>query len=575
MLHLTRREFIKDVGLVALGGGLAGIIAGRTAPRAHVGRRKPGDKPNIVIILADALRADYVGAYGGRMTNYQGEPVSPTPNIDILAREGTLFTSAYGHSITRLSMFSLHSGQIRSAMDPAYEGRYSCYFPTFPELFRQNGYRTQLLSANPVHYTFSANTRGYEIDDIYFGRSCYIDGKWRRHTDVEGAYVDARTLLEGIGKAPFMWYLHIIPPHAPYDPTARFRDCFDRGKRWAKEKDVFLGELLDARIKKADGLPERPQYIRHHLDKITPRDLDHIKAMYAANILSADWFVGRVVNQLDWLGILDNTVLVIMSDHGEEFLEHGGIMHDGSMYEEDIRIPLIFRWPLGVVAGNRVDDFVSLADIPATLLDWAGVQDELGDGRTLRVPLTRKMHSPHRTSIISDAEGVAIREREEGKEWKAIIYDFQVVLSNGVKVWRRNRGDRPPELYDLSTDPGEQHNIADRHPEHVGRFTQMAADYVASGEKLWHGYVPHHGGPRNPKEIPSWDEEFMRAMNRAACGEKEAEETLGRTVDFKDILELDKKLLKGKISQEAAERLRALGYVGMGGVPSLQPTPTP
>ncbi len=541
---ISRRTFLKTGlvagGAAAAGAGAFGMLRDAVSPNLPRNRSR---KPNVLILLADALRADYVGCYGARRKNHLREYVSPTPNMDKLAEEGTFCSNAYAHSVTTHSMFSLHSGRPISAFDPLYEGRQSCYFPTFPELFKQHGYDTKTLSCNPYHFAFSWNTRGYQTDDIYIPERSY---HWR----VEAAIWEFERMIERITE-PFLWYIHILPPHMPYNPSRLFFNYFDDGHRWDEEQQVLFGETSG--FGRADRIID-------HVAELTPKDLEHIKALYAANVYSADWFVGQVLEQLSRYKVLDRTVIVFLSDHGDEFLDHGGFFHDGTMYEEDTRIPLIIRYPDQVLRNRRLDDLVGIADVPATVLDLADIQDTLGEGRSLRTPLCETTASPHRQRAFSECQGVAIREGP----WKFIIYDWQVSNREGQKRWRRNKGDMPTELYDLSKDPAEKTDLADRHPQLVERFTGLAQEHVEQGAEAWMAHVPARGGPESPRDVPRFDFKALDGLVAAAANvPQDKKQDLGyRGVGIRDCLEIDKKLAQGEgVPPQLVERLRAIGYL--------------
>jgi len=552
---ISRRRFLKSTVYVT-GAGLAGIIVSRIAPLVHLRTKRPSARPNVVVLLLDALRADYVGCYGARRRNHRGEYVSPTPNIDRLAQKGTLCRNAYGHSTTLHSLFSLHSGQIRSAFDPLYENRFSCHFPTFPELFRDNGYSTATLSANPFHYSFSWHTRGYDDNDIFVASL----PAWRIGSAFEAQNDKGEIFFQRFknSRQPFMWYIHLLTPHAPYWPARMFMQYFGDGQKWDERKRAFYADFLGG--KKLDE-----QFrIEDHIAEITPGDLRHIQACYTANVYSADWFVGEIVGLLKDQNLLDNTVLVILSDHGDEFLEHGGVLHDGSMYQEDTHIPLLFTCPRGVATGRSINDLVSISDVPATLLDFAGIQDRLGDGRSLRNPLMGGAHPAHRQRVFSDCRGIAVREREGPKDWKAIIYDWQYSLPSGDERWRRNVGGKSPELYDLAQDPGETTNLAAQDQSLVDKFTELAKGYVKTGTDSWLEYVPSHDGPKNPREIVATDFNRLNALIKTVQIEPKKKTKSGR-MEIKRVLEVDKKVAAtGKLPQEMIEELQAIGYLGAG-----------
>ncbi len=587
MNRASRRDFLK-IGVGAVGGGLAAILGQRIAPSIHLPRRRK-QKPNVVIMLLDALRADHVGCYGYRRKDAHGEPASTTPNMDRLAREGAMFSEAYASSsVTMTSMFSLHSGYERPTFDPLYESRYSCVFPTFPEVFRDHGWRTRTISQNPFHYMCSWNTRGYAEEDILLTGRHVERGRLVDWWHAESAFKVANEELLASVEEPFMWYIHLLPPHEPYDAPEKFYAVFDDGYKGKLPKEIYyesgehseawadvaakadslkgtIGKLpaedrkqleaLEKALQSWHGARASVDRIRQYKDKLSAMDIEHVKTLYDANIYQADWFVGALVTRLRLLGLLDNTIVIVTSDHGEEFMEHGGIAHDGTVYEEDIHIPLIFKLPGGALGGRRVGDLVSMVDIPATILDLAGIQDELGVGRSFGALLRGEASPRKRERVYSDCVGVATREGT----WKHIMYDWEVPGGDGGML-RKNTGLREVELYDLSNDPGERKNLAEAHPDMARRFGERAKSWVEEGAEIWMEKSGSFGGPESPRGVPVWNEELMREIHVAL-----REGRLSGKVERvgKEQLEFDKRLERPDygLSREQVERLKALGYI--------------
>jgi len=501
-----------------------------------------------------------------------------------------MLSKAYASSSTTIySLFSLHSGYDRPTFDPLYESRYSCVFPTFPEIFKENGWKTKTLSQNPLHYLCSWNTRGYEEEDILLTKRHVERGRLIDWWHAESAFKAAEEELLGSVEEPFMWYIHLLPPHEPYDAPEKFYKHFDDGYKGRLPKEIYfekeehsevwdeMGTRAELLMESVERLPAEDKKqvealrdalrswhgarasvdrIREYRDRLSPRDIEHVKTLYDANVYQADWFVGAVVARLRLLDLLDNTIVVVMSDHGEEFMEHGGIAHDGTVYEEDIHIPLLFRYPRRVVRGEKVSHLVSMVDIPATILDLAGMQDELGVGKSFAPLLHGGPYAERRDRIYSDCVGVATREGD----WKCIVYDWLVPGGSGKSVLRKNTGLRETELYDLREDPGETKNVAEEHADVVAEFEEGAKAWVEKGAEIWLEKVPELGGRSNPKEVPVWNEGLMRQVQMAFT-----EDRMSGKIEHvgKEDLEFDKRLERPDygLDEEQLERLKALGYI--------------
>ena len=189
--------------------------------------------------------------------------------------------------------------------------------------------------------------------------------------------------------------------------------------------------------------------------KMQPRQLDVMRALYDSEIRATDEFLRRLFDGLH--GARDAFVL-FTSDHGEEFLEHGGTLHGRVLFEESIRIPFIIRLPDRRLAGTVVQRAVSLIDVLPTILGAAGVDpDERATGINLIGP--QGISVPEERMVVAELlRGVPERAMTDGR-WK-VIFSAQ-----------------PPELYDLREDPGEQTNLAQTHPERVEEFRAAVAAF--------------------------------------------------------------------------------------------------
>jgi len=507
------------------GGALAGAITSRIAPALRGPTKNLDDKPNVIIFLLDALRADHLGCYGYRRNT--------APNIDRIAAEGTRFENAHASSaVTFQSMMSLHTSYEYPSFDPTYERRPLVDFPTFPEVFKREGWHTKTLTANPWHYACSWNTRGYAQEDILIPEP-YLDrnNEWIEWWCAEAALKQARDKMFSNLQQPFMWYIHLMPPHEPYAPSDRFMRRFGCEYEGQLPEDVY----------------SHPVDLRKHLDMLSAEDVRHVVDLYDANILSGDWFVGAIVSRLEWLDILDDTIVVVTSDHGEEFREHGGFGHDGTVYQEDVRIPLVFRYPKRVLAAKVVTDLVSMIDIAPTILELAGIPMQFGRGKSMVPMLSRSRYPGHRDRAFSDCLGIAMRKGDI----KCICYDWPVDATEGK--WRRGLGPSlATEVYDLCRDPTESRNLAGRDPALEAELVEDVKSWVESNAAL---------GPSDPRAVPKWNEELLREMHMTLRGKQGR----GEDVDIKQLFFADKHLAPdadGGIDPETRERLKALGYIG-------------
>jgi arylsulfatase A-like enzyme len=306
---------------------------------APASRQAPGAKPDVIICLIDTLRKDHLGCY------YY--PLDTSPNIDALAKEGVIFRDLVPMSSwTRPSIATMLTGTMDythhalSMEDHLREG-----LPSLARTLRDAGWFTRSIVTNPaVGGTFG------------FGRD------FESHTDVGAGrpVVTAREDLEAVelaleaiaqaGEKPLFMYLHLMAPHREYQPPAEFRDLF--------MPETFVGTRPQVRVQKE-------------------------LALYDAEIRFADHSFGRVVRALKDAGRYDNAIIVVLSDHGEQFMEHGELAHANSMYGEELNVPFVLKLPGNAHAGFEVGTLVQMADVAPTLLDVLGLRAEGMDGRSL------------------------------------------------------------------------------------------------------------------------------------------------------------------------------------------------
>ncbi len=375
-------------------------------------------RPHLVLIVVDSLRADHLGAYG-----YE-RPTSP--NIDRLAREGVVFTRAIAPSSwTKPSMASLFTSRaphehgavsVAQDVDPG--------LPTLAEQLRDAGYRTLGVSGNFVHVREDNGlANGFEsFTSVLFhlpesgGDSILsLDGKGGRPLalrapDATELNAEVFARLPPAADGPLFLYVHYMDPHAGYLPPERFRGAFARG-----DADASGGVSSDEVV----ALAARAA-------RLSPVERRHLVDLYDAEIAAVDDAIGRLLGELARRGYADDSVVVLVSDHGEEFADHGGWFHGLTLHAESLAVPLVMHGSR-VPGGLRREEPVDLLDVPTTLLSLAGVRpapgmrgrDLLADGGLASRDLAAELHP--------DAHFEArVREREQRVAllrwpWKAIV----------------------------------------------------------------------------------------------------------------------------------------------------------
>jgi arylsulfatase A-like enzyme len=414
------------------------------------GRRLGAGKPDVVIFLADALRADVLGTYG-----FEG-PTSP--HLDRLAAEALVVEGFRAHtSWTQPAVASIFTGRAPGSHGVSQaEDLLVPQLVTLAEAFRAAGYRTAGFVANTVVNPRRGFRQGFEA--------------WNDDPGLYGA--PAEILVEealrwlAAGSKPALIYIHTMEPHWPYEPDP---------EDWAPfEPSDYRGE------RDASKLLERQK-------GLMPEEVQYLRSLYLGAVRKNDRAFGTLVEGLEEMGSLDEALVVFTADHGEELHDHGGLQHRYTLYEEVLRIPLVIRFPGGVSAGRRDPGPAEQADLfptLAALLDLGG--PAATDGRDLS---TRWL-----TAAASADPGELYGELRHGDLTKVAVVSEgkKLILNSGPAVfWPL--GVRV-ELYDLDDDPGERINRARHEPITVGylrsRARQLARELersrasVGAGERL-------------------------------------------------------------------------------------------
>ncbi len=391
-------------------------------------------RPNVILLLIDALRADRLGCYGHRRDT--------SPGLDLMSRKGLLFKKAFSHSShTKLSVAALLSGLVppsngvrRAAeVDELFdrEGRVtSDVLPrginTLAEVLSKSGYETAALITNPHIMGRMGFSQGFETYR-YLGAGA------------TARLVNAQVLgwIESNGQRPFFLYVHYMDVHAPYRPQPPFDRRFTMGLDGARP------------IWKNGPYNKEP----------TPAQVDYTKALYDGQIAYWDSEFQELMLVLDQKALLANTLVIVTSDHGDEFYEHGGFGHGYTCYEEMVRVPLIMSWRNVIPEGTVRQDAASLVDLAPTIARLAGA-DACDPGFQGRDLFEHGFSGPSRIEFWRHADSYPVyAETFYGRAPRCIrTRDKKLVV---------NEKDGTRELYLLAGDPGENNNAAreqgDRH----------------------------------------------------------------------------------------------------------------
>jgi len=378
-----RRSAAGVLALVLSACGDAATVDGG-APATSLGPG-PGSRPDVVLVVVDTLRADHVGIYGHALPT--------TPNLDSLARDGLWFRRAYSQSSWTLPAFgSLLTGLYphrhgagRHPTEVERFGRLAHDARTLAELLTGAGYRCGAVVNNTFLAPEFGFARGFGADYFYRGAD-ERDVRSAEDTVAAGlAWLDA-------GKSPAFLLLHFMEPHLDYDPAPSVRGTFTGPGPAPVALPWTTDEWLDS------FEPDR--------SLADDEQLDYIERLYDEEILAADRGLGRLLDGLTARGRFERTLLVVTSDHGEEFFDHGSFEHGHTLFSELIRVPLVVRAP-GIpleLRGRPQDVLVQHVDVFQTVLRAAGVAaPESTVGEDLFALVARGAEAPARFGL---AEGV-------------------------------------------------------------------------------------------------------------------------------------------------------------------------
>jgi arylsulfatase len=464
----------------------------------------PKTRPNVLIYLIDTERADHASLYG-----YARDT---TPFMKKLGGQGLVFDDCQvqaprtkqSTASLMTSLYSYTHGIVHD-YDTIPKGS-----TTLAEQLRAAGYVTASIVANPFAGRITGLGRGFDYLEEWAVVQRYRTDAHDRGTDSEAVNKIAFPWLDQHKDEPFFLYAHATDPHAPYRPPAGFEEKFanssetpefDRNYKSLGGKIKYAGGTVVNRAGARQAGVDPDRFIRRAMDR------------YDGEILHNDSSLEQLVGKLKQLGVLDNTLIVVVSDHGEEFWEHGWTSHGHSLYQELTHAVFLMWNPKLIPVPRRISDPVQLIDLLPTVLDLLGVKiPDVVEGQSL-APFAKgqvfRRRSPVMTSRFADPEAKKIGFVPENR------IDAIAFLDANWKLIYREKGDEAGvsklELYDRRTDREETKNLAAQNPREVN---QLLA------------------------EITKWTE-----------AQKQIRKFLGQGA-------------KANINRQTLEQLRSLGYIG-------------
>lgn len=430
----------------------------------------------VIVVIADTLRRDHLDAWG-----YER---STAPVLSRLAEEGVRFADTIAQATwTKVSVPSILSSLYPTAHGiVAFPDRLPAAATTVAEAFREAGYATMATSAWPFTGQMTNLHQGVEV--LWEGGSVELP---EEASDTKTARFFMDRVLEFVERhreEPFLVVMHTGDPHSPYEPLGRYADLWtDPGgaQRHRETLEKVLPNIEHDFFRRFE-LPTQADLERTGVPMEPWRD--HEIGWYDGSIRGLDAEIGRLVDRLDHLGLTGKVVLAFVSDHGEEFFEHGTNWHGLSLYGHQTDVPFVLWGPGHVPSGVVVTPPVELIDLQPTLLALAGLdRPELAQGRDL-LPLVRataageppSAHGFRVQPVFSERTTVGL---DVGFPPGSLPTSWAVLTSE----WRLIRNPDPPEgvpefeLYDRRTDPLSLTDVALEHPDVVAELSGTLASW--------------------------------------------------------------------------------------------------
>ena len=460
------------------------------------------DMPNIILIVMDTVRADHLSSYG-----YDRTPPT-TPRIDEIANEGVLFENAFAEAPWTLpSHASIFTSTFPSDHDTTAEHRVlDDKFETIAEMLRDYlGYQTFGYSNNPFVSTETNLDQGFDtfimtrfgqaaifpplggteadgelaellrlrryIDRLFQGNDgatddvVMDDGAEKTNEVVEGWIADALDEEE-----PFFIFINYMEAHAPYHAPRQYSDPYlpdnvssSRAQMVNQDSATYIAEAV----------------------YMSEEDFAILNALYDGEIAYLDYRIGELYDYLEELDILDDTVLIICSDHGDNLGDHNLLGHQLSINDTLLHVALIIRYPDKFEAGLRVEEQVQLTDLFPTITDTIGYYPDYAARGIRGYSLLRLLKNPKSTPAFAEYEIFAtvlenLRKVDPECDTSKYARRLKSVRDGDFKyIWSSDGRD---ELYNIREDPGELNNIIESEPEKESELRSLLSEQLPGFE---------------------------------------------------------------------------------------------
>jgi arylsulfatase len=422
-------------------------------PRYTAKRQSPPER--VILILVDTLRPDSLSCYGNQRIS--------TPHIDQLAEEGVLFERAFSAGPwTSPSVASFLTGISPLAHKVTHANSLlPMSLKTLAEYMSEAGYLTCAIGANP-YLSRKSFLQGF-IDYDFFSKGRRLSSRPKTSpspirrargmpTTSELTLLTIDWLDSNADSNFFLW-VHYYDPHGPYEPPAKYipkgREPVESvGMKFSCEGKVREGEL-----------------------KLTEEEIDWVRTLYEAEVSYVDANVGIILDHLRRLNIYDDSLIILTSDHGEEFFEHGSCDHGHSLYNELLWVPLIFKLPRASFKGTTVNKRLSIESLMATILDLCKIEYQHQD--ISRGSITSAWLDP---SKLPDDEPIISTGLLFSEDRESVVF-------HNKKYIRFLESDAE-EFYNLADDPGEKNNLIQISQTEVEKAKEIISEHRKAAKKL-------------------------------------------------------------------------------------------
>ena len=421
-----------------------GMLTGTVLPYwGHPEIFVPNENPKQVILFGlDTVRADHCG--------FMGYNRGTTPNLDSIADQAFVFTEAMASSPWTMTSFAT----ILSGRPPGVTGAdknsrgLSNHEDMLAEIFRRNGFSTAEFLNIP------------HIAELGFLQG--NDHQWEEQDfRAYHALNEAKAWIENHRDRDFFVFIHLFDPHIPYAPSEEWVGRFREAGYTGNFADLW--DLPDQAITQNHLNPEI-------WESFSSEDQEQCVNLYDAEIGSMDEDLGEFIDWCKTEGLYDNSTIIVLSDHGEEFGDHGRWEHGHSQYEEQLHVPFIIKLP-GQETSRRIDNLVGVIDIYPTLLEMFGFTSETENSGESLVPVLNGGNPDPERRLIAEST-------LWGPEIKTVItnqYKYILTIDSGEE-----------ELYDLADDPEELNNIISEYPDTAQELGDFLETYVRQTQSGWH-----------------------------------------------------------------------------------------